>query len=336
MLNVGLCGFGGLGHVHASDLAAMEDVNFCAVCDINPDQLKKSEVKINIDIAQGGFDITKANTYLDFREMLANENLDVVVTALPTDIHAEYAILAMEHGCHVFSEKPMALNVEQCDRMIDASRRTGKLLMIAQCIRFWPEYEYLEECVRDGRYGKLKSLAMERIGSIHEDGSWFNDHKRSGGPTIDMHVHDADWARNVIGKPSKVCAGGVTGVFGGIEDISVFWMYDNGPIVSFHSGWTSPGAFIMSFKAAFENATLHMPGVKGPGLWLSSYADPIEKQIEVREGFAYVDELRYFIDCVQGKHPNTRCTPESTRDSIEMAAMELEIMENGGGERILE
>lgn len=336
MLKVGLCGFGGLGHVHASHLALMDDVNLCAVCDINPEQLKKSEVKINIDIQQGGFDIAAASTYLDFRDMLAKEQLDVVVTALPTDIHAEYAILAMEHGCHVFSEKPMALNVEQCDRMIDASRRTGKLLMVAQCIRFWPEYEHIEQCIKDERHGKLKSLAMERIGSIHPDGSWFNDHKRSGGPTIDMHVHDADWARNIIGKPSKVYAGGVTGIFGGIEDLTAFWMYNDGPIVSFHSGWMSPGAFIMTFKACFEKATLTMPGNSGPGLWISSNEDTTEKQIEVREGSAYIDELRYFIDCVLGKHPNTRCTPESTRESIAMAAMELEIMENGGGGKSLD
>lgn len=335
MLKAGLCGYGGLGHVHANNLAAMDDVDFCAVCDINPKQLEKSEIKINIETTQGGFDISKARTYLDFDEMLEKEQLDFIVTALPTDIHAEYAVKAMEHGCHVMSEKPMALTVAECDRMIEASRRTGKQLMVAQCIRFWPEYEYIEQCIKDCRYGTLRSLFMERIGSIHEDGSWFNDHKRSGGPTIDMHVHDCDWARNMVGKPDRVYAGGVKGIFDGIEDITTFWLYNDGPIVSFRSGWTNPGPFRMAFRICFEDATLTMPGNSGPGLWMTSLKDPVEKQIEVRQGSAYADELRYFVDCILGKHPNTRCTPESTRESIAMATLELELMEAGGGGREL-
>ncbi len=335
MLKVGLCGYGGLGHVHANSLSTMEDVDLCAVCDINPAQLAKGEVKINIDVAQGGFDISNARTYLDFKEMLAKEKLDVVVTALPTDLHADYAIMAMEAGCHVFSEKPMALTVAECDRMIEAHKRTGKLLMVGQCIRFWPEYEVLQACIEDGRYGKLKSLYMERLGFIHEDGSWFNDHARSGGPTTDMHVHDADWVREYIGKPAKVSASGVEGIFGGIEDISTIWQYDDGTMVTFRSGWMNTGPFTMLFKAYFEKAMLTMPGLNGPGLWVAIWGEGVHKPVEIRQGAGHYDELVYFIDCVLGKHPNTRCTPESTREAIVMANLELDIMESGGGCRSL-
>jgi len=313
----------------------MEDVNVTAVCDINPEQLKRSEVKFNIDVDQGGFDVGSCNTYLEFREMLSKEDLDVVVTALPTDLHADYAIRAMEAGCHVFTEKPMALTVEACDRMLEGSARTGKQLMVGQCIRFWPEYEVLEQCFLDGRYGRLRSLSMDRLGEIHNPGSWFNDHSRSGGPTIDMHIHDADWARNVIGKPDEVCSAGIRGVFGGIEDLTSVWRYDDGPIVSFRCTWMNVGQFCMMFRANFEEATLTMPGQSGPGLWVSTWKDRSEQKISVREGSAYFDELRYFLDCVTGKIKNERCAPVTSRDSLAMVATELEIMNAGGGLRRL-
>lgn len=93
----------------------------------------------------------------DMDDMLKNEQLDFVDIALPTYLHAEASIKAMEAGFHVLCEKPMALDSRQCQEMIAASQRTGRTLMIAHCLRFWPEYECLKAAVDDGRYGRVTS-----------------------------------------------------------------------------------------------------------------------------------------------------------------------------------
>ena len=324
MLKAGICGFGGLGHVHANSLWTLDGVEIKAVCDINPDQLSAKEVKINIATEQGAFDISTANTYLDFADMLAKEELDFVVIATPSDLHAEYSVMAMDAGCHVFCEKPMSLTLENCDRMIAARDRNGRQLMIGQCIRFWPEYEYLHECIKDGRYGKLRSLMMERIGSLHVEGSWFNDHKRCGGAIIDLHVHDVDWVRMALGKPDKITARGLIGGTGGIDDVSSIWEYGDSTMVTIRGSWMYTG-FRMNYTAFFENATIEYHPGTSIGFKVSQLWKGEVEGIQVSQESAYLKEMRYFLECVRGEHENILCPADSSRESIAIALMERDM-----------
>jgi predicted dehydrogenase len=324
MLKAGICGFGALGHVHANSLCKLDGVEVKAVCDINPDQLSATEVKFNIAAEQGVFDINSATRYLDYSEMLAREKLDLVVIATPSDLHADYSIMAMDAGCHVFCEKPMSLTVQDCDRVIAARDRNRRQLMIGQCIRFWPEYEYLQACVSDGRYGKLKSLMMERIASYHVAGSWFNDHKRSGGAILDLHVHDVDWTLMALGQPGKITARGLTGETGGIDDISSIWQYGDSTIVTIRGSWMYSG-FRMSYTAFFQNATVEYHPGTNIGFRVSRLWKGAIQGIQVPQESGYPREMRYFLECVRGEHGNTRCTPENSRQSIETALRERDM-----------
>jgi predicted dehydrogenase len=325
MIRAGLCGYGGLGHLHANGLSRVKDVQLVAVCDKRPEQLKAKVVETNLGAAKPEFDIAAARTYTDFREMLAAEKLDVLVTALPTDLHAPYAILAMEAGCHVFSEKPMALRVEECDRMIAVRNRTRRQLMIGQCLRFFPAYEALRETVQDGRYGKLLSLSMERIGGYPRWSSenWFMDHRRSGGTILDLHLHDVDWVYYALGKPAAIQAAGRVGDTGGVDDVTSVWEYRNGPLVSFRSSWLYAG-FTMSFRALFEKAVLEMGFAPDPGLFVHEHATGKRTKVELPDVSGYQLELEYFLDCVRGRQTNTKCSAESTRNSIRLVMLEKE------------
>ena len=321
MLNVGIVGFGGLGHVHANSMWSMENVTVKAVCDINPEQLTRQEVKFNIEQAPNQFDISTCNTYLDCRDMLEKETLDAVVVALPTHIHAEYCIMAMEHGCHVFSEKPMAMTAEECDQMIATRDKYGVQLMIGQCIRFWPEYEYLYELIKTEPYGKFHSMLMQRLGSYPGvvGSTWFLDHTKSGGAILDFHVHDLDFMQMALGTPDKIYAVGVKGWTGGIDDHTGIFHFANDSIVTIRSSWMQMAGFNMSFIASFENATVIYDPSQQPTLKLTRRGSTEAEAIEVGTESAYEKELKYFMECAAGEHENLRCPAESTRNTIFLA-----------------
>ena len=131
MLKVGIIGFGFMGRTHFQCWKALEDVEITAVCETNSqiaNGLKKEAG--NIEQAEDTIDLGAVKIYTDFDEMLNSEKLDAVSITLPTYLHAEYSIKAMSKEIHVLCEKPMALNVEDCKRMISESKNTGKILPI--------------------------------------------------------------------------------------------------------------------------------------------------------------------------------------------------------------
>ncbi|MBN8218660.1 MAG: Gfo/Idh/MocA family oxidoreductase [Spirochaetes bacterium] len=327
-IKVAICGYGGLGRSHANQLAAMPDVELVAVCDRLPERLVAKEVATNLGGAGPAFDIRRSRTYTDFDELLAKEKPEAVFTALPTDLHAPLAVKAMAAGAHVFSEKPMAIDSAACDAMIQASERYGRKLMVGQCLRFWPEYEFLQKCVVEGSYGRLRSLAMTRVGAYAswsaED--WMNRASRSGGAILDLHLHDVDWAQQAFGEPGELCAGGKVGKTGGIDDVSAVWTYDDF-CVTLRGSWMAQG-FAMSFQACFEVATLQFGLHPDPALHLVKPGAAPEK-IAVSAQSAYFREDRYFLDCIREDRPVERCLPESAKRSVALVERERRAIEAG-------
>ena len=329
MIRAAICGFGALGRSHADSLARMDGVKVEAICDIRMEQIQAKDIAFNVQTDRRGIDVQACRLYTDLRQMLEAEKPDVVATALPTDVHAEAAVAAMEAGAHVFTEKPMALTVAQCDQMLEASRRCGRQLMVAQCLRFWPEYEALVEIIRSGRYGRLQTLTLERVGSYTtwSAGNWMNDHHRSGGAILDLHLHDVDWVWHALGKPRRLCAAGLKGKTGGVDDVTAVWDYA-GTVVTLRGSWMGSG-FTMSFRAYFENASVEFGVHPDTALRVWHSGAAAAEKIPVAAESGYVREMAYFIDCVRGRHANAVCPAESTRESVALVMKEAEAIEKG-------
>ena len=174
MLKVGFIGLGSMGRGHVDVYRRLEregaPVKLVAVCDIDPVKLQNgTSIQSNI-VDTDGLDLSAYRRYTDYHEMLAKEELDYVDTALPTCLHAEAAIAVLKSGRHVLSEKPMALSVDHCSSMIAAANEAGKLLMTAQCLRFWPAYEYLKKTVDENRFGPVTSAYFWRGGDARRSG----------------------------------------------------------------------------------------------------------------------------------------------------------------------
>jgi predicted dehydrogenase len=142
--------------------------------------------------------------------MLAKEGLDAVSVCTPNGSHAEHSIGALEAGCHVLVEKPLAMNAVEGQHMIDAAKKAGKHLIIAFQWRYHAKAQFLRQAVMEGRFGKIMYMrcsALRRRG-IPNWGVFGRKELQGGGPLIDIGVHVMEMAHYVMGNPAPVAASG--------------------------------------------------------------------------------------------------------------------------------
>ena len=291
MLKVALVGVGGISGAHIPAWEKMEDAELTALCDIRPERMEKYPEK---------------HCYTDFDEMLEKEKPDILDICLPTYLHADFAVKAMNKGIHVLCEKPVSLKPEDVERVYETAKKNHVNFMIAHVLRFWAEYEYIKELIDNGRYGKLISGQMTRIGTIPAwswDG-WMQDEKRSGFVPFDLHIHDLDFLVYALGIPTGVRSARTKRP----EQDSFSVLYDfDGVFVSCDSAWYAGHLpFQSAYRFQFEQAVVVYQGgilkvydVDGNVLNLSE-TDPDQPDMPgIPKSDAYANEINYFADCVR-------------------------------------
>ena len=324
MYKYAIIGLGGLGKLHLGNLLRLEqergDFALQAICDKRPPQ--ESNVKLNLGTVDlGSIDFSKYRYYADYKEMLAQEDLDFVISVLPTFMHEEVAVYALEHGVHIFSEKPMALTLDACDRMLDAAEKSGKRLMIGQCLRFDPAYRKVRDYIRTGELGHCYRAEFTRYSPIPgwSKGGWIVDVKLSGGCAFDMHVHDVDLINWMFGHP-KSLRSAVTEVKLGLESIFTQYFYD-GLLVSSAADWSMPGTFPFEARSLFnfEKATVV---VKDDRVTVYQDEETFEAELDGEDHF--LDEMRAFLRMVIDGVDCPDADPATVRESVKLARWEID------------
>ncbi len=185
-VRLGIIGCGGIANgKHLPALKKIKEVELVAFCDIIVERAEKAAKEYGVE---------GAKAYEDFNEMLKNEKLDVVHVCTPNNVHAPASIAAMEAGCHVMCEKPMAKNVEQAQAMLDAQKRTGMKLTIGYQNRFTAEQQALHEACENGELGEIYYAEAEAIRrrAVPTWGVFIDEEKQGGGPLIDIGTHALD------------------------------------------------------------------------------------------------------------------------------------------------
>ena len=305
MLKVGLVGVGGISGAHIPAWDEMADAELVALCDIRPERMEK---------------FTDKRCYTDFDEMLANEELDILDICLPTYLHADFAVKAMEKGINVITEKPISLKEEDIDRVYKTAEKNNVKFMVAQVLRFWPEYELLKEIYDTKKYGKLLSGTMTRLGCYPKwswDG-WMMDEKRSGLVPFDLHIHDLDFMVYAFGMP-KV-AHQFRSKLPDQDFISISYDFGDFQINSEASWYATCYPFTAEFRFQFENAVVANENGKmlihlrdDQRIDLSEDAEGDTGDINLPKSNAYANEIRYFADCVINNKPVEKVQPEELR-----------------------
>ncbi|MBQ8358068.1 MAG: Gfo/Idh/MocA family oxidoreductase [Clostridia bacterium] len=326
-LKVGLVGLGGQGRAHAKALLqAQQKENYpcklAAVCDVRPEQFETIEVEFNIKESSSVLGFKNYPCYTDVDEMIAKEKLDLVIIAIPTYLHCETAVKFLKAGIHVLCEKPMALDVEQCDEMIRVAKENGKQLMIGQCLRFWDEYRILKSYIDSGELGAVRAGMFYR-GSDTPKWSfrdWYMHKALGGGAVFDQHIHDVDMVQYLFGMPNGVSTNGkIIYEDTNYDTVCTNYIYTNGPLVFSHNDWTLSCGFAHGYRVNFERATLEM----GAGGLILSVRGKDPERVEFTRSSALSNEVEYFAECILGKRVNDINTPENSRDTIRLVTAEI-------------
>ena len=328
MARVGIMGFGFMGQMHYKCWKAIEGAEVVAVCDINQNLEEDTKKAVgNIGDTDEAVDFGSFELYTDFDKMLKDAKLDAVSITLPTNLHPDCSIKALAAGVNVMCEKPMALNVEGCDRMIAEAKRSGKVLQIGHCVRFWPEYAKTKQLIDSGKYGKVIAATFQRLSATPTWGkdNWIMDEKRSGGAALDLHIHDTDYVQYLFGIPRAVCSSGAKGPGGNLAHIVTQYFYDDDKVVSAEGGWAMMPAFEfeMSFNIVMEKATILYDLTREPAFKIC----PAEGEVftpEVEKGDGWFLQIAHFAKAISGEKVEPVTTLEQSRDSVRIVAAEKE------------
>jgi len=197
---IGIIGCGGIATgKHMPALQKQPNAAMVAFCDIDEERAVT---------ASKAFGSPDAKIYTDYKELLADQSLDIVHVCTPNDTHAEISIAALEADKHVMCEKPMAKTAADARRMVEAAKRTGKKLTIGYQNRFRSDSQYLKRLCEDGELGDIyyaKAHAIRRR-AVPTWGVFLDEEKQGGGPLIDIGTHALDltlWMMNNY-KPKAV------------------------------------------------------------------------------------------------------------------------------------
>ena len=196
-IKFGIVGCGRIAQRHADIVSKLAVLT--AVCDI-----KESRAK-NLARNYG------CQTYTDFSEMLAKENvIDIVSVCTPNGLHAEQTISSLKAGKHVLCEKPMAIKASDCGKMIEEAERQKKNLVIVKQNRFNPPVAALKNAIDEGRLGKIINIELNcfwnRNDEYYKNSDWKGKKKLNGGILFTQFSHFIDLIYWMVGDVKNVFA----------------------------------------------------------------------------------------------------------------------------------
>ena len=226
-LRVGIAGLGRLGKRHAEQIALRT----------RGAQLVSACSPLSAELAWARHELGVQTLHEDFAAFVRDPQLDAVLLVTPTSLHADQAIAALEAGKHVFIEKPLALNVEDCERVQQvAARRPDPVAMVGFVRRFDPSYARAAADIEAGAIGRPFVVRSQTCDRNDADGFFVRFAPTSGGIFMDCSVHDIDLARWLLGqpRPTRVFASGTIALH---EDLRPLGDVDNGmAIIEFDGG----------------------------------------------------------------------------------------------------
>ena len=178
-LVVGIVGFGGMGGWHCDILGEIEGCRVAGIYDIKESQKKKA-------IDKG------IRSYDSLEEVLADDEINLILIATPNDVHKDIAVKAMRAGKHVVSEKPVTLSSKDLQVMIDASQESGRFFTVHQNRRWDEDFLTIKKIYDENKLGEIFRIESRVHGSRGIPGDWRQEKEYGGGMILDWGVHLLD------------------------------------------------------------------------------------------------------------------------------------------------
>lgn len=352
MVRIGIVGIGFMGWAHFAGAtkitekgkisgSKLKGAAVTTICSRNLEKLIGDWTSIQGNFGPRGpmLDLAKINAYDNYKEMLADPEIDLVDICLPNDRHEEAVIAALEAGKHVLVEKPIAIDPKAADRMVATAQKTGRILMVAQVLPFFPEFKFAAEAIASGKYGKLRAAHFRRVISPPKWSGDMSDFRKLGGWGIDLHIHDNHFISLACGVPQQVFSRGILEE-GYVNHVHTQYLYDDATVaVSAVSGGIAADglAFGHGFEIFLEKATLMYSAGTVGGEWcpdrpLTVIEGGKAKQPKLKGGewcSAFTAELQTAVDAVKTGEVPRQLSGELARDALKMCHAEAKSIATG-------
>ena len=210
-LKIGVIGAGGRGGLSFAAHKPDEGCRIVAICDIRKDIADFYEQHIG----------KKPDFYEDYRDLLARDDVNAVFVTLPDPFHEEVAVASLAAGKAVYLEKPMAITIEGCDRILETAKHTGSKLYLGHNMRHFPVVLKMKEVIDSGAIGEVKAGWCRHFVSYGGDAffkDWHAERKTQTGLLLQKGAHDIDVLHWLCGGYSRrVVAMGELGVYNRVE-----------------------------------------------------------------------------------------------------------------------
>ena len=329
-MKVAVIGVGSMGKNHARVYSELPEAELVAVADADQKLVAATAEKHG------------AHAYTDYREMLEKEKPDAVSIVVPTAMHEEVGLAALEAGAHVLMEKPIAATVEEGRRLIEKARAVKKQIMVGHIVRFNPAMQALKQKLADGDLGRIFQVFCRRAGP-------FPARIRDVGVVVDLAPHDVDVMRFLIGaEPLRVYAETEQRIHTDHEDL--VWgllRFPDGVVGSLEINWLTPTkireVLVLGERGLFriddltqdlyfyENAQVNAdlwPALKT----LKGVSEGHMIRYAIQRYEPLKAELQAFLGAVKEDKP----VPVSGEDGLEALRLALALVESGQKHQVIE
>ena len=336
MVRIGIVGIGFMGMTHFRAAARLRGARVAAVCSRDRKKLAGDwrGIRGNFGEPGGRTDLSGVTPYTEVDDLLADPAIDLVDITTPTHLHPDMVLAALRAGKHVLVEKAIALDPRDADAMVRAAERAGRLLMVAHVLPFFPEFAFAAEAVRGGDYGSLRAAHFTRVIARPDWSADIGDAAKTGGPAVDLHVHDTHFVGLIAGVPRKVFSSGLALPDGSVEYLTTSYLYGpDGPAVTCSSGAVASASrpFVHGFEIFLDAATLSYSSSGTPLTVYPRRGKPKSPKLkgggDPLAGFAA--ELQTAVDGVKsGKEPDV-LSGQLARDALVLCHRECQSVRTG-------
>ena len=335
MINVGIVGLGFMAATHIRAYRQLAGVQITALCNPSGRHLDGdfTDVAGNVGATDPvKLDMTGVKATTKLSELLADPEMHLIDICAPTKAHHELSIAALRAGKHVLCEKPLARTARQAREMAETAAACPGYFMPAMCIRFWPEWEWLQQAIHAQAYGRVLGARFRRVA---EPPGWgrknFFNGAESGGGLFDLHIHDTDFVQFCFGRPLSVFSTGYSRFSGAIDHVVTQYNVAGGAVVSAEGSWAMAEGFgfNMSYTVNFENATADYDIARGQESLRLCERGQKPRFITLPASDGFVGELKYLTECIASGRPPTVVTAKDGQSSVEICEAEERSVQTG-------
>lgn len=343
MIKIGIVGIGFMGMIHYYGIQRVTGAEVVAICTRDPKKLDGDWTGIQGNFGpRGGMeDLSHVRKYNQIDALLADEEIDLVDICLPTHLHKPVSMASLEAGKHTLVEKPISIAIEDANEIVELAEKTRKQFMVGHVLPFFAEYAYARRLVESGKYGELLGAHFKRIISKPSWSRDFADVEKSGGPGIDLHIHDTHFIQLLCGVPDAVFSQGKLAGGNFVDYLTTQYIYNDKELaVSCSSGAVSQSgrAFSHGFEIYLEKATLlydfaTLGGEPATAVPLALLNEDGEvEQVNLGEPDpidAFTAEIQYAVDALDWKDEPTALSGVGARDALLLCYKEAESVRTG-------